>query len=343
MNVPQIAVLRSGLITSVGLSAAQSCAAFRAKLTNPIETRFLDPEGEWIVAHQVPLDQPWRGVTRLVKMAAIAIAEAVEGIDKDELTRIPLLLCVAEKEREGNMVGSDDQLMVRIETELGVHFAAESTTLAEGRVGVAVALAEARARIAELGLTRVLVAATDSLLSRATLKHYGGKGRLLTAANSNGFIPGEAAAALLVGPATGSPREVACTGIGFGHESAHVESDEPLRGDGLSQAIKAALGEAGRRMSEMDFRITDIAGEHYYFKEATLAASRILRDRRHDFDIWHPAECTGEVGSAAGVGIVVFAKEACDKGYAIGPNILAHMANDDGRRAALCFKHYQRT
>ncbi|RZL67845.1 MAG: hypothetical protein EOP77_03285, partial [Variovorax sp.] len=70
MTAPHVAILGTGLVTSVGLTAAASCAAFRSKLTNPSETRFTDADGEWIMAHQVDLGQPWRGLGKLSRMAA---------------------------------------------------------------------------------------------------------------------------------------------------------------------------------------------------------------------------------------------------------------------------------
>ena len=70
MSTHPMAIQGTGLVTSVGLTAKQSCAAFRAKITNPIETRFIDSGGQWILAHEVPFAQPWRGVTKLAKMAA---------------------------------------------------------------------------------------------------------------------------------------------------------------------------------------------------------------------------------------------------------------------------------
>jgi 3-oxoacyl-[acyl-carrier-protein] synthase-1 len=185
----------------------------------------------------------------------------------------------------------------------------------------------------------VLIAAADSLLSWPTLSLYDGEDRLLTARNSNGFMPGEAAGALLVGARGGRAGELVCTGIGFGREAAHLQSGEPLRADGLSQAIKASLNEAGCQMHDMDFRITDNSGEQYYFKEAALALSRTLRQRKEEFDIWHPAECTGETGAASGVAVIASAQAACGKGYTKGPNVLAHWANDDGQRAAVALQY----
>ena len=96
-----LAIDRTGLVTSVGLSAPAACAAIRAKLTNPSETRFIDSHGEWIMAHQVPLDAPWRGRTKLVKMAALAVDEVLAEVPRVAWAGLPLLLCVAEADRPG--------------------------------------------------------------------------------------------------------------------------------------------------------------------------------------------------------------------------------------------------
>jgi 3-oxoacyl-[acyl-carrier-protein] synthase-1 len=336
MKSNPIAVLGTGLVTSVGLTTAACCCAFRAKITNPFETGFIDSSGAWIVAHQVGLDRPWAGLTKLAKMAALAIDEALQDLDKDQWHRLPLLLCVAEAERPGRMAGLDDQLLLQIQSELGVSFAKPSAVVPHGRVGVAVALAQARALLGSSKLPGVLIVSADSLLSWPTLSHYERDDRLLTEANSNGFMPGEGAGALWVG-ATDERRspQLMCTGIGFGREAAHIDSGEPLRADGLTQAIKASLDDAGRELHDMDFRITDNSGEQYYFKEASLALSRTLRQRKDAFDIWHPAECIGEAGAASGVAVIAAAREACRKGYAPGRNVLSHWANDAGQRAAV--------
>lgn len=335
MPAQPIAIINTGLVTSVGLSAPASCAAFRAKISNPTETRFIDSGGEWIMAHQVSLEQPWRGLTKLAKMAAMAIEEALQGIPKADWSNLPMLLCVAEAERPGRTPGLDEQLFELIQGELGVNFAHQSAIVAQGRVGVAVALVQARAFIVKSSIPRVLVAATDSLLSWPTLNHYEQQYRLLSERNSNGFMPGEGAGALLVSAAEGRVGELVCSGIGFGRETAHIDSGEPLRGDGLSQAIKVGLSEAGCQMHDMDFRITDNSGEQYYFKEAALALSRTLRQRKEEFDIWHPAECMGEAGAVSGIAVVATAREACRKNYSKGPNVLANWANDAGQRAAV--------
>jgi 3-oxoacyl-[acyl-carrier-protein] synthase-1 len=178
----------------------------------------------------------------------------------------------------------------------------------------------------------------DSLLSWPTLGAYAGAGRLLTAQNSNGFMPGEGAGAVLVAKPDGQAR-VCCTGLGFAVEPAHIDSGEPLRADGLAQAIRTALADAGLQMHELDYRITDVSGEHYYFKEAALALARLLRRTKDEFDIWHPAECIGEAGAVAGLAAVIVAHFACAKGYSRGNHVLLHASNDAGQRAALILRY----
>lgn len=335
MNSRPITVLGTGLVTSVGMTTAASCCALRAKITNPFETSFIDSSGEWIMAHQVNLDQPCADLTKLVTMAALAIEEALQNINRDQWHRLPMLLCVAETERPGRIAGLDDLLLKQIQGELGVSFASSSAVVPHGRVSVAMALAQARTLLESAKVPGVLIVSTDSLLSWPTLSYYERGDRLLTESNSNGFMPGEGAGALWVGASGSCTPQLLCTGIGFGHELAHINSGEPLRAEGLTSAIKASLNDGGRELHDMDFRITDNSGEQYYFKEATLALSRTLRQRKEAFDIWHPAECIGEAGAASGVAVIAAAREACFKGYAPGHNILTHWANDAGQRAAV--------
>jgi 3-oxoacyl-[acyl-carrier-protein] synthase I len=340
MSAPPVAIVSAGLVTSVGLSAPAACAAIRASLTNHTETRFTDSNGEWIPAAQVPLDQPWRGREKLIRMLQMAIQECLAPFAHLSLTEVPLLLCVAERQRSGRLAGLDDELPREIATRLNVEFHPEfSGVIAYGRVGVAVALSRARALMHERGVSQVIVAAVDSLLLAATLKALDEQGRLLSKRNSNGFVPGEAAGALLLAARPGRGLHLTCLGLGFSEEPVTVASEDPLRGDGLTAAINKGLADAGCQMHDIDFRITDNSGEHYYFKEAALALTRTMRQRKSEFDIWHPADCIGETGSTIGAAALAVALFACRKSYAAGSNILFHSGSDAGQRAAVILRY----
>lgn len=334
MAAAVLAVQQVGLVTAVGQDAPTSCAALRAKVNHPTRTRFLNGCGEWVLAHQVALPEAVVGLDRLRQMAVLAARQALRGLDRTQHAAMPVLLCVAEQERPGRLGGLDQSLLGQIQAALGGGFSADSGVVAQGRVGVAVALALARKLLDAGRAERVLIVATDSLLHGPTLDHMDLAGRLLTQENSNGFMAGEGAGALLVGRPQPGP-QLLCAGMGFAIEQAHIDSEEPLRADGLTAAIKEAVADAGLHMRDIDYRIADVSGEQYYFKEAALALQRTLHEPKAEFDLWHPAECTGEAGALAGAAIIALADAAARKGYACGPSVLAHLGNDAGPRAAL--------
>lgn len=333
-----LAVLSTGMVAPVGLSAPAACAAIRAGLTNPSETHYVISGGELLLAHAVPLEQPWRGLEKLAQMAVTSIHECLREIPRERWTQIPLLLCVAEQTRPGRFEGLDDLLLEDIQEKLQTRFSSESCVVPHGHVSVGIALQQARHFIYERTARVALIVAVDSLLTWPTLRVFDQDRRLLSRDNSNGFIPGEGGCAVLVGPPGEGP-QLCIEGLGFATEQSHISSEEPLRGDGLTAAVQSALSDAGRDMHDMDFRITDISGESYYFKEAALALARTHRRRSDLFDIWHPAECIGEAGSVIGPVMLVVIETACRKGYAPGAAILIHAANDGGQRAAIVARY----
>lgn len=331
MSRDSLAILSSGLMTSVGLSAPAACAAIRAGIANPSETRIADAAGDWLLAHAVPTERSRRGPERLAHLAVEAIKECLAAGDWMNVT---LLMCVSERDRPGRPSDLERNLIGQVQELLEIRLSEQSLVISQGRAGVASALLHARKLLGEHATVPVLVAATDSLLSWDALQAYERQGRLLTKSNSNGFIPGEAAAAVLVGH---QPREASplVTGIGVAREAVHVMSEDPLRGEGLAQAIRGALSDAGCQVHDLDARITDLAGEQYHFKEAALALARCLRRRKEQFEIWQPAESVGECGAALGIVMLAVADAALRKGYAPGANLLLHMGTDSGLRAAV--------
>ncbi len=331
-----LAVPACAVVSSVGLSAPAACAAIRCGLNNFAETRFMDENGEWIMAAEAPLETSLRGRAKLAHMAAMALREALSGLEANDIKETPLLLCLAETQRAGRIPDQDQQLLNDIRKITGLQLHRQSMVISAGRVSGVRAVETAQALMAAGRCRRCVIAGVDTLLTAPTLSAYEKENRILTNQNSDGFIPGEAGAAMLLapaGPARGAP--VAIRGFGFGMEKAHIRSGQPLRADGMVQAVKSALTMAGRELGDLDFRICDISGEQYYFKEAALALARLLRKRKAAFDIWQPADSIGETGAAIVPVVLAVASTAVTKGYAKGNGILCHFANDDGQRGAL--------
>jgi 3-oxoacyl-[acyl-carrier-protein] synthase I len=333
-----VAILGSGMVTGVGFDAPSSCAAIRVGITGFVETRFMFA-GEWLIGCPVPFEEGWTGREKLLRMLVPALQESLSAAEGVPPAEIPLFLCLAELTRPGRLDGLDVSMLCEAEDRLGFRFHASSGVITAGRVGGADALEQARRSIAS-GSRRCIVAGVDSYLVGATLTDYEKRRRIMTADNSDGFIPGESAAAVLVGPSKqAASAELRCLGLGYGHETATVESEEPLRGEGLAQAFRAGLADSGVNWPQLDYQISAMSGEQHGFKEVALAVSRTIRPVKHGFDIWHPGDCIGEVGAAIVPCMLGVALTAARRRYAPGPGVLCHAGADDGQRSAIVLRY----
>jgi 3-oxoacyl-[acyl-carrier-protein] synthase-1 len=323
------------MVTPVGFNASTSCAAMRAGIRNVAQSVLWDSRiGAPLVAGKVPLPQWWTGLEKLADLAAPAINECL-AFSKLDVSQVPIILGVCGPDRLGRPEDFDRRLFDVIGEKLGGRLHPKSGVLPRDRVSGAQGLLYAQRVLEAQDATACVVAGVDSLLHGDLVDHYLEQRRILTPDNSNGFSPGEAGSAVLV-VASGQKSEIQILGIGFGRESATVESDEPLRGEGLTDAVRSALTMAALRIEDVHYRITDLNGEHYRFKEMALAMLRFERQPRPQlFDLWHPAEFIGDVGAAIGPLAFGIGLHAGHYGYGTGPTVLYTFGNDDGARAAV--------
>jgi 3-oxoacyl-[acyl-carrier-protein] synthase-1 len=328
-----VSVLSCGAVTSVGLNAEATCAAIRCGLTNPTTTRFMDSSGEWLIAYEAPLSAA-RGHSKVMAMCVQALRECLAKVPRQDWNSIPVFVCLAESTRAGGATHAPTEFLADLQRAVECKFSADSAVIAGGRVGVAMALQSARQLLDQNRARHAVIVGTDSLVEWQTLRALVEQGRLCTNRNSNGFIAGQAACAVLVG-LYDAAAAAHVEGIGFGDEPAPIDSEIPSRAEGLTVAIRAAFLDAGVTTFEPDFRISGLSGEQFFFKEAAVAASRALKYRREQLELWHPADCVGEVGAAVGPLLLAVAHSAYAKGYAVGPRALLHLSNDGSERAAI--------
>jgi 3-oxoacyl-[acyl-carrier-protein] synthase-1 len=336
VNTKPLVIIKSGMVSAVGLNAPATCAAIRCGIDNIQETRFMDSKGEWIMGSNVPLEKPWRGIPKLLRLLEPAVSECLSNFDQPDTHKIPLLLCLSEEDRPGRLDDLNKNLVYSFQETSGLKFHDSSKVISNGCVGGAEAVNEAFTLIYGKGHPYCIVAGLDTFLTADILRAYEEQDRLLTSKNSNGFIPGEGGAAVLLGPdCMGVQPKLTIRGVGFGKETATIDSEEPLRADGMVQAFNAVFTATGLTMRDMNYRISDANGEQYKFKEGDLAVTRTLRNHKGEIDIWHPAESIGEVGAATVPFILGVAEAANRKGYSRGLNVLCHFSNDNGDRAVI--------
>ena len=326
-------ILATGMVTCVGLDAPSSCAAMRAKLDGFQETRFLGPGGEWQVGAPVPLPRPWIGTKRLAHMAAAAICEVFERVPEAE-GRTSLILCLAEPDRPGRLPPDAEAFARQVAEITEMPARTRTRIVAHGRPSGFVALDQAR-RLLARGEEYVMIVGVDTYLTTLSIAHYAACERLLTPANHDGFIPGEAAAAVLC--SARHPGGLRLASLGLAREEAFIHNgldedglDLPLRGDGMVRAYRQALDEARLTLAGIEYRISDLIGEQYWFRQTSLTSVRLMRAREEFQALWSPGENVGNVGAAVVPLMIGSALTAAAKDYAPGSPVLIEASSDDG-------------
>ena len=252
MNTREVVVASAGMLTSVGFDWPSASAAIRTGISNPSASRFVDWGAEPISVHSVGIDLGV-GTTRLARMATMVIQECVARSGLADAVRLPLLIC-SRATRDEDSETTDRGLLPEIEALLGHPLAPGSRQIAGGRTGGLMALEASRAILHQTDVTipAVVVAGVDSALQWSRLSALENDRRLLTSQNSNGFVVGEGAAALLVTRYSAMPLLV-CEGLGFARGEPMAASQVPFRADELVAAMTAAA--AGRCVRRQRFRL----------------------------------------------------------------------------------------
>jgi len=333
---PRLVVQASGLVTALGYNAPATLAALRAGISAVRETPWSDHvSGEPLKGTRVSLPQWWFGVGMLADLVAPAIHECLTAAGSVPASEIPILVSVSPADRPGRPERLDHALLDELHARLDLPPHPRSRLFPCAQAGGVQALLAAREIIARNEARQVIVAGVDSFLHTDTLDAFMARRRLMTPSNSNGFYPGEAGAAVLIGTASdGDVLEI--LGIGIDHEPAGIDSTRAFRGSGMTAACRQALAEAGVGLCDVAYRLTDLSGEHYKFKEAHFVAGRLdSATRSGPLDLWHPIEYLGEIGAAILPCLLAQALHAGQEGYAPGPRTLCHVGSDAGERGAV--------
>jgi 3-oxoacyl-[acyl-carrier-protein] synthase-1 len=274
---------------------------------------------------------------RLVEMLSMAVQDCLSQAPELPWDQVPLLVGLAEPERPGSVGASASEIIPHVEAKLGQRFHASlSRVIPKGHTAGIEALRIARDLIQGSERAYCLVCGVDSYINASSLFWLDQNWRLKRERHTDGVIPGEAAAAVLVqrdAPMQAQVK-VEVAGLGFGHEEAGLLSERPLMAIGMSTAVRQALAEASCGLHEISFRISDVTGEEYGFREMALMEGRVSRVvRKKCQPLWHAADSIGDTGAAAGVVGLVTAAAAWSKGYAPGSRAGCFTAAFRGDRA----------
>ena len=343
--LPPLALCGLGASTPVGRTAWASAAAVRAGLTGFAEHDFMvDSVGAPMRVAACPWLSGEPDVhARMVACLIDAVREAMQPlatVAEDDAAAKPTLLVALPPERPG----LEPDLVARMEAGLHASFPNAFSRVVPIRRGHAAGLlglaAVAKAVNRAPGGSYV-VAGTDSWLDPDTLEWLEETGQLHGAGPANnawGFIPGEAAGAVLILGQSDADRLGLATfarliGLGVGSEARLIRSGEVCLGLGLSDAVRGALSTvpAGDHVTDI---VCDMNGDPYRADEFGFTITRTRERFVAPGDFIAPADCWGDVGAASALLAAVLATIAMRKAYANGEVSLVWASSDAGERGA---------
>jgi 3-oxoacyl-[acyl-carrier-protein] synthase-1 len=339
MTGDPLAIVSCGAVTAVGLSAAQSCAAIRARVAAFKREACLPPPVPPLAVARVPavLRLKRTPAEWLLNLAELALRDCL-GPVRAPRRRVALVLALPDAHREHPALRKApparflQQLLARLQLPAD----GPSAVLQEGHAAGLRSVAIARELLASGEVDACIVGGVDSLLESTDLQRLSAAGRLHEAANPQGVVPGEGAAFVVLqrGSALQEPALAQVLGLGAAMEADTILGERFSVGAGLLAAMRGALADAGVGEPSLGFRVSDLNGERYRAWEALLASTRFYRTRREHMPVWQAAACVGDTGAAAGALMLVTAAVGFSRGYAPAPLAMCEASSDSGLRAA---------
>ncbi len=354
-TLQSIAITGIGMVTPVGHTAYESCASIRAGIVRMIDIDYFIIEND--AFEEVPVTGcPICGVTdghlglgRWTKMAAMAIQDLMVNAklsDKD-LNTSGLFLGLPSLEREGVDARIADMLALRVGQWTKIEGIANRTRVyTKGHVGLAKALITALGELKVNKVQHAIVGGVDSLVEPETLGFFYREDRLKTEDNTDGFIPGEAAAFMMLENMENAQRRGAdimaiLEAPHTATEPITIWSEDPSsEGSGLSQVIRGTFEQLSDKGIHTGLIINDLNGETYRAKEFSNAGTRVLSDIQTEWQLWHPADCIGDTSAASFAVAACVGARSLQKGYAKTENILVCGSSDDGLRGSVYLRQF---
>lgn len=337
----EVCICGVGARTPLGFNAPASAAAVRAAISavtaHPI---FFDKADEPMgFACDAALDVDAALDSRFEAMLCSAAEEARGAARFDR----PLQYFIAMPEpRPGLPPELARAVASRIANALDAELAAVRV-IARGHAAGLMALQLAAQKISSGECSLAIAAGVDSYHEPGTLRWLDGEGRLLSAQNRNGFLPGEAAGACLLATRAAAyeyrlPVLARITAAATTLEPHSIHSAEVCVGAALSAALKDVIASLQLPEEVIAATYCDLNGERYRNEELMYTLLRVQKAFLDVHDYQHPADCWGDVGAASGPLFAMLAMAAGKGGYAKGPFNLLWAGSESGHRTAVLLK-----
>jgi 3-oxoacyl-[acyl-carrier-protein] synthase I len=343
MRPEGVYVVGLGAVTAVGRDPWSSAAAVRARVAGVTEHPYMiDSTGEPMQVALAPwldIDLPERERFEALLFPAVEQALATLEESPDGAIRLALALGLpaARPGVPANLeVALRASIAARFEDRFGL-VAMFDVGHAAGFVGMLAALMRMDTGVFDA----CVVAGVESYLAPDSLAWLEENGQLHGAGrakNAWGFVPGEAAGAVLLAAESVVDRFdvepfARVLSVGEGREEKRIKTQTVCIGEGLTAAFRDSLTGLpdGAKVTDV---YCDLNGEPYRADEFGFASLRTADAFESASDFVAPADCWGDVSAASAPLGIMLSAIAAQNGYANGVHALVWASSEGGERGA---------
>ena len=349
MSVEPVVVVGVGMMTAVGLTAAETAASVRSATSRFNESALHDARFDPFTLAEVPEDglpevaeglDDAVGLTarelRMLRLATMPLRECLTPISGAAMRPG---LCIALPETETTTPLGRAAFVRHLAVQVPGAFEPRAADASHvGRAGGLIAVGQAVSTI-QSGRSEFMIAgAVDTYRDLYVLGTLDLEQRVKSDAAWDGFIPGEGAAFLLLASAIAARARgltplARVTPVAVGFEPGHLYSEEPYRGDGLAATLQQLVAQGAVEAPIVEV-YSSMTGEGHWAKEWGVGYVRNKDAFQPVYRMHHPADCYGETGAACGPLMVALAAIGIAGGYRRSPSLI-YGSSDRGGRAAL--------
>lgn len=350
MNGEGVLITGIGMLTAVGNDALQTAASVRASISRLAgwEPGGVSDGEPRVIAGRVPRDSgdlPW--LDKFEELLRQPMHEALWDAGLYDLVALRqrsrgllgLFLATPRSDRAGISAPAYQEFLAQAKDLSSVHARIDQleVTACDHAAGIG-ALQLAVDHLQAQKVDVAIVAGVDSLLHLPHLSQLAADGFLKLPQYPQGLLPGEAAAVLVLERARDAWARQAAVRARVGAVALDLEQvplgeSHPIRGEGASRAVAAVLAADGRA-GEIERVITDMSGERWRALEWAMVETRCLGALGPGWELWHPADCFGDLGAASSIAHAALAARAFARGYAGTGGVLLFAASHRGQRGA---------
>lgn len=342
-SAEELAVLRLGLCTPLGLTTRTTQVEMAAGTVRFFLTDVLDTKGEAVRASRLSLLEPHRSRTeRIISLAMTALQECLEDAPWDEAERLPLFLALPAS---GSGAGLEEAPLLEALAEVAVPHRLQLDAAGlcrEGRAGFFVALVRAVEALRAGRTRRVLVGAIDSLCDPVSLRHLLAKQRLRSSTVRDGILPGEGAGFVLLTRASLASRQGTAPlgrilAVATAMEPCPMTHGRPSAAEGLTTVFRQRRKHptaGSRRVAQV---MSCQTGETFWGHEFNRAYLRNTALMPEPLRVDLVAETLGDAGAGSGViqlGQALHVPGGLATKRASVPRALVYGSSDEGQVGA---------